>query len=143
MVQFICNKAYWHFFKQIVFLFPLQCPTCGPIHLQQGPDSFRCFGPSLCCSPTKGCLSGSLPGKVSKDKVDSIALMHMMCSIPILCKSPDIPSGRNRSPIFLICAANNVVEHYRKELKSCMVILLSADLKRPCMGIKAHLPKRV
>jgi len=39
-----------------------QCPTCGPIHLQQGPDSFRCFGPSLCCSPTKGCLSGSLPG---------------------------------------------------------------------------------
>jgi len=40
-----------------------QCPTCGPIHLQQGgSDSFRCFGPSLCCSPTKGCLSGSLPG---------------------------------------------------------------------------------
>ena len=35
-----------------------QCPTCGPSHLQKGPNAFRCFGPELCCSPTKGCLTG-------------------------------------------------------------------------------------
>merc|ERR1712062_781835 len=39
-----------------------QCPTCGPPHLQMGPDAFRCFGPKLCCSPTKGCLHGESHG---------------------------------------------------------------------------------
>jgi len=39
-----------------------QCPTCGPPHLQMGPDAFRCFGPKLCCSPTKGCLHGGSHG---------------------------------------------------------------------------------
>ena len=33
-----------------------QCSTCGPSHLQNGPDAFRCFGEHLCCSPTKGCI---------------------------------------------------------------------------------------
>ena len=69
----------WRLFgtsSKLLPFFLLQCPTCGPIHLQQGPDSFRCFGPSLCCSPSKGCLSGSLPGKDSKYKVDSYRVDH-------------------------------------------------------------------
>ena len=61
---YISKKLYRyvvHIYYSKWFILP-QCPTCGPIHLQQGPDSFRCFGPNLCCSPAKGCLSGSLPG---------------------------------------------------------------------------------
>ena len=30
--------------------------------MQTGPDAFRCFGVNLCCSPTKGCLSGTRVG---------------------------------------------------------------------------------
>ena len=76
LVLFSHNGNFLALFDTNCLFFLLQCPTCGPIHLQQGPDSFRCFGPSLCCSPTKGCLSGSLPGKVSKDKIDSNDMLY-------------------------------------------------------------------
>ena len=40
----------------------MKCPVCGPAHLQNTPETFRCFGPELCCSPTRGCLPKTSPG---------------------------------------------------------------------------------
>ena len=45
-----------------------------------------------------------------------------------LCESPEIWTGLNRDTNFLICDANNVVEHYKKDFKCCTGVLLRADL---------------
>jgi len=39
-----------------------ECPVCGPSQSKVGPDTFRCYGPELCCSQSRGCLPKNSPG---------------------------------------------------------------------------------
>ena len=43
-----------------------------------------------------------------------------------LFENPQIWTGQNRSPIFVICGLNNEVEHFRKQ--SCTDVLLRVDI---------------